>query len=496
VVAFALAVAVSFLPGHLSQEAAAQTGQPVVYEGARLITGDGISVIENGAFVVRDGAIEQIGARNAVKAPSGARHVDLSGKTVMPLLIDVHGHIGYMKDATTDKSNYSRENVLDHLHRYMYYGVGAMQSLGTDREDVELKIRNEQRAGTLKDPSLALMFTADRGLVAPTPGQVNGGAAFATDVLHEVSSVEDAREFVRAEAAKKPDLIKFWVDDRNHTKVKLTPALYGPSIDQAHKLGFRAVAHVYYLDDAKELVRSGINGFAHLVRDMPEDDELVKLIKEHNVFACTTMSVQRNDTANWIDDPALAETVRPGVIAQVKAGLAGRGAGRVAGAPTAGGGQGQREGGPPPGAGARGQRGGGNGLGAYADLEGSLRKLNAAGAHIVMCGDDGFATQFPGFTEHRELKGMVDAGLTPLQAIHIATQNGAETLALEYKPMKDRGTLARGKRADFIVLDANPLDDIVNTRKISAVYHDGIAVDRATLRAAWTGSAQASVAIR
>ncbi len=481
--AFALSVAASLFPGPLSQEVAAQSVQPVVYEGARLITADSMSVIENGAFVVRNGIIEQIGARNAVSAPSGARQVDLSGKTVMPLLMDVHGHIGYMKGATTDKSNYSRENVLDHLHRYMYYGVGAMQSLGTDRDDVELQIRNEQRAGTLKDPSLALMFTADRGLVAPTPGQINGGAAFAPDVLHEVISAEDAREFVRAEAAKKPDLIKFWVDDRNHTKVKLTPELYRPIIDEAHKRGFRAVAHVYYLDDAKELVRSGIDGFAHLVRDLPEDDELVQLIRAHNVFACTTMSVQRGDTASWIDDPALAETVRPEVIASLKAGLAGRGASR-AGAPPAAGGQGQQAGGPPQGFGGQGQRGGGNGVGGYAYLEESLRKLNAAGVHVVMCGDDGFASQFPGFTEHRELKGMVDAGLTPLQAIRIATQNGAETLGL-----KDRGTLARGKRADFIVLDANPLDNIANSRKISAVYHDGIAVDRVALRAAWTGSA-------
>ena len=456
--AVALSAAVSFLPGPLSQELTAQTAQPVVYEGARLITADGTSVIENGALVVRNGIIEQIGARTSVNAPSGARHVDLSGKTIMPLLMDVHGHIGYLKGGTTDKSNYSRENVLDHLHRFMYYGVGAMQSLGTDRDGVELQIRNEQRAGTLKDPSLALMFTADRGLVAPTPGQINGGAAFAPDVLHEVTSAEDAREFVRAEAARKPDLIKFWVDDRNHTKVKLTPELYRPIIDEAHKVGLRAVAHVYYLDDAKELVRSGIDGFAHLVRDLPEDDELVQLIKTHNVFACTTMSVQRGDTANWIDDPALAETVRPDVIASLKAGLAGRGAGR----------------------------GAGNGQGGYAYLEGSLRKLSAAGAHVVMCGDDGFASQFPGFTEHRELKGMVDAGLTPLQAIRIATQNGAETLGL-----KDRGTLARGKRADFIVLDLNPLDNVVNSRKISAVYHDGIAIDRAALRAAWTGSAAA-----
>jgi imidazolonepropionase-like amidohydrolase len=382
----------------------------------------------------------------------------------MPLIIDVHGHIGYMKGATTDKANYSRENVLDHLRRYMYYGVGAMQSLGTDRDDVELRIRDEQRAGLLKDPSLALLFTADQGLAAPTPGQVNGGAAFATDVIHEVLSAEKARQLVRTVAAKKPDLIKFWVDDRNHTKTKLTPELYRPIIDEAHKQGLRAVAHVYYLEDAKELVRSGVDGLAHIVRDVPEDDELVRLIKQRDVFACTTMSVQRGDSSTWIDDPSLAETVRPEVIRAWKtpaaAGAAASGASGAAG-------------------GVAGRAGG-----TYSNLEQSLKRLYEANARIVLCGDTGFSMQAPGFTEHRELKGMVDAGMPPLRAIQAATQVGAAVLGL-----KDRGTLARGKHADFMVLDANPLENMANSRRISAVYHDGIAVDRAALRASWVGAA-------
>ena len=193
----------------------------MIYEGARLITGNGGAPIEDGVLVVRGATIEQIGARSVVTAPAGARRVDLRGKTVMPLIINVHGHIGYMKGATTDKANYSRENVLDHLQRSMYYGVGAMQSLGTDRDNVELHVRDEQRAGTLKDPSLALLFTADQGLAAPTPQQANGGPAFASDVVHETTSPEDGRQFVRMLATKHPDIVKVWVDDRNHTKVKL-----------------------------------------------------------------------------------------------------------------------------------------------------------------------------------------------------------------------------------------------------------------------------------
>jgi imidazolonepropionase-like amidohydrolase len=466
------------LAGDVSRVLEAQVEPLVIYEGARVITGDGSAAIEDGSFVVRNGVFEQVGARSAVRAPSGARRVDLRGKTVMPLIMDVHGHIGYMKGATTDKANYSRENVLDHLRRYMYYGVGAMQSLGTDRDSVELRIRNEQRAGTLKDPGLALLFTADQGLAAPTPGQANGGAAFANDVIHEVLSPEDARQFVRAVAAGKPDLIKFWVDDRNHTKVKLTPELYRPIIDEAHKHGLRAVAHVYYLEDAKQLVRSGIDGLAHMVRDVPEDDELVRLIKQHNVIACTTMSVQRGDSSTWLDDPALAETVRPEVIVAWKT-LAGRGAAAAAASGAAAG--------SPPGDAARGAAGAAAGResaqgGTYSNLEQSLRKLYEANARIVLCGDTGFSTQAPGFTEHRELKGMVDAGMPPLQAIRAATQVGAEVLGLT-----DRGTVARGKRADFMVLDANPLENMANSRLIHAVYHDGIAVDRAALRAGWQG---------
>lgn len=456
-----------------AQYAAAQSDALVSYEGARLITGDGTSVIQDGVLVVRGTTIEQIGARNVVTVPAGARRVDLRGKTVMPLIVNVHGHIGYMKGATTDKTHYSRENVLDHLRRSMYYGVGVVQSLGTDRDDVELRVRDEQRAGTLRDPSLALLFTADQGLVAPTPQQANGGPAFAPDVVHETTSPEDARQFVRTLAAKHPDIVKVWVDDRNGTKVKLTPELFRPIIDEAHKQGLRAVAHVYYLNDAKELARAGIDGFAHLTRDAPEDDELIQLIKARNVFACTTMSVQRGDVATWLDDPALAETVRPEVIAAWKT-QAGRGSGTAAPARVPASEDARQRtttSAVPP-------------LRGYAVLQESVRRLYAAGARIVLCGDTGFRTQAPGFTEHRELQAMVDAGMPPLQAIHAATEVGADVLRL-----RDRGVLARGKRADFMVLDANPLESITNSRRISAVYHDGDAVDRARLRAGWIGQA-------
>ncbi len=422
------------------------------FEGARLIRGDGSAAIDDAVLLVRDGVLAASGPRRDVTVPAGATRVDLAGRTVMPLLVNVHGHIGYMKGATTERGHYSRDNVLDHLRRFTYYGIGVFQELGTDRDDVEIRIRDEQRAGTLADPALAWLFTAGNGIVAPTPGSTNGGPAFGTDVVHEAATPEQARAAVQALAAKKADIVKLWVDDRNGTKVKLAPPVYKAAIEEAHARGLRAVAHVFYLDDAKDLVRSGVDGLAHMVRAEPGvDDELVALMKARDVFACSTMSIQKPlvDGPAWLDDPALAETVRPEVIAEWKAGIAKAAPEAVTRAKET-----------------------------YARLERSMKRLHDGGAKVVLCGDTGLNSQVPGFTEHRELEAIARAGVPPLEAIRAATATGAGVLRLD-----DRGTLANGKRADFLVLTANPLDDIANSRRIAAVYKAGVAIDRDALAA-------------
>ena len=431
-------------------------GRATIFEGARLITGDAGAPIDDGAFVVADGVFVEVGVRGAVDAPPGATRVDLSGKTVMPMIVNVHGHVGYMSGSETAREHYSRDNVLDHLRRSVYYGVGVVQSLGTDRDTVEIAIRDAQRSGRLDDPQLATLFTAGTGLAAPTPGSTNGGPSFATDVVLEAATPEAARRHIRRLAEQRPDIVKIWVDDRGGTKRKLQPDVYRAAIAEAHAQGLRAVAHVYYLDDAKELVRSGIDGFAHMVRAEPGvDAQLVAAIREADVFQCTAMSIPKRlvDPPSWLDDPVLAETVRPDVLAVWKTGLQDT----------------------PPAAVERTRQ-------QYARLEQNLRRLHAGGVRIVLCADTGLLTQAPGFTEHRELEAMVQAGMPPLEAIRAATRTGAEVLGL-----RDRGSLTPGMRADFVVLDANPLENIANSRRISAVYRAGSAVDRAALRAAWTG---------
>lgn len=427
----------------------------VHFHGARVITGDGRTVLENAGIVVDDGLITAIGP--SLRVPPDVTRVDLAGKTVMPTIVNPHGHIGYLRDATVSKDNYSRENVLDHLRRLAYYGISVFQSLGTDRDDVEITLRDQQRSGELDDPELPLLFTAATGLVAPTPGEINGGPYFATDVVHEVSTVDEARATVRELARKRPDAIKFWVDDRWGTREKLAPEVYSAIIGEAHRLGFLAIAHIFELADAKGVLEAGVNGIAHMVRDPGPDAELIRLLQKDAVFAFTSMGIQRTayDDSAWLDEPALTETVSARARAEVRARIAAL----------------------PPESVAASRR-------SYAILEASLRAYVEGGVRVLMSADTGARTQFFGIAEHREIESMVLAGMAPLQAIRSATQLPAEVLGLP-----DRGTLDVGKRADLLVLDANPLEDIAATRKISAVYFAGHPVDRERLRRQWAAEA-------
>jgi imidazolonepropionase-like amidohydrolase len=429
---------------------------PAFFQAARVIVGDGRTVIEDAGILVDDGLIIEVGPAASIQAPATARRVDLGGKTVMPTIINPHGHIGYLRDATVSKDNYSRENVLDHLCRLAYYGISVFQSLGTDRDDVEITVRDRQRSGELDGPELPLLFTAGTGLVAPTPGQNNGGPYFATDVMHEVSTPDQARATVRALARKRPDAIKFWVDDRRGTRRKLSPELYRAIIDEAHRLRFLSIAHIFELEDAKGVLRAGVDGIAHMVRDPGPDAELIRLLQRGNVFAFTSMGIQRSayEGGGWLDEPALTETVSARARAEVRERIAAQSPDAVAA-----------------------------GRASYAVLEAGLRAYIEGGVRVLLSADTGARTQFFGIAEHREIESMVRAGMPTLQAIEASTRLPAEVLGLP-----DRGTLSAGRRADLLVLDADPLDDIVNTRKIFAVYLAGRAVDRERLRKRWAAA--------
>src|SRR5690349_310805 len=243
--------------------ASAQT----LFEGARLITGDG-NVIENSAFIVTGNQISKVGRKGEVSLPSAGTRVDLTGKTVMPALIDAHVHMGYRKGLDFSTNNYTRENLSDILDRFAYYGVAAILEAGTARSDLPYEMRAKPASG-------ALYFTAGRGFGMPNAGP--GGPM--RDSAYGVTTEQQARQYVDELAAKKADLVKIWVDDRGGTVEKLKPNLYRAIIDEAHKHDMKVFAHITNLADAKDLLRAGVDGFAHMVRDRDVDDEMLALVK-------------------------------------------------------------------------------------------------------------------------------------------------------------------------------------------------------------------------
>jgi imidazolonepropionase-like amidohydrolase len=392
----------------------AQAPTVTVFEGARVIIGDGRAPVENAAFIVSGNRITQVGRAADLKVPPGATRVNLAGKTVMPMIIDTHTHLSQ-----------TREMLVNDLTRRAYYGVSAAQSLGQDTTDVSFQVRAETAVG--KIPGAGRFFTAGRGITGPEPGR--------TMAPHWVTTVAEARAAVDEEAAKKVDIIKFWVDDRMGTVKKLTPEIYTAIIDEAHKKGVRTISHIYTLEDAKGTLSSGLDAFAHGVRDKDLDEEFMGIVKKH---------------PNLVLGPNMPDRGVPTDLSWLRQSIPAADFQKLESA---------------------------NKDNAQAHMFWSIQarnlaKMNAAGVKIVV-GTDGNTPYAP----HIEMEDMVAAGMTPMQVIVAATRNGAQFLRIN-----DAGTIEANKSADFIVLDANPLDNITNTRKISSVYLRGAQIDRAASR--------------
>jgi imidazolonepropionase-like amidohydrolase len=399
-----LAVAAIVAAGLLAGCATTPMGQPATaYEGARLIVGDG-RVLENATLVVEGTKIAQAGAAASIQVPAGAARLNLAGKTVMPMVIDTHVHLHTERDA-----------LIRDLKQRAYYGVSAALSLGTDGYDL-LDVREQAI------PGAARFYSAGRGITMQEPGR--------TSVPYWVSSAAQGRNAVDELAAHKVDIVKIWVDTRDGKYKKLTPEIYGAIIDEAHKRGLRVTAHLFDLEDAKGLLRAGVDALAHGVRDQDIDDEFVAMFKARPSLVLTPNLPERGVK---VDLSWLKPSLGPNQLALLEAANHDR--------PVAQ---------------------------AFFRIQArNLARLNAAGARITL-GTDGNRP----WAAHEEMQDMVIAGMTPMQVIVAATRNSAEFLRM------DSGTLQPGKSADFIVLDANPLEDIANTRRISAVVLRGAPVER------------------
>lgn len=428
----------------------------VIYEGARLIIGDANPPIESGSFVVRNGHITAIGQKGLVRVPAGATHIDLSGKTVMPTMNNVHVHLGNEGYVSWSVENHTPENMLDHLEREAFYGVGTAMTMGDQPIDFAIGFQRDQMAG--KFPPAARFFFAAG--MAPPGGGPDALLIQATGPLHavfEVSTAAEAVAAVRKIAARKITELKFWVDNRDNTRgsmKKMPPEVYTALIEEAHRHGMIVHAHATNLQDQKGVVRAGVDVLVHTVMAEKVDDEFLAILKEKKPYWTPVMGL--GDRSELCDgsNPFIEQVLPDSVIADIRAGKTWLPSSPCSAPATAQ--FVQRE----------------------QNLAYNFPKYIAGGARIVLGTDAGVSAKYSyGFAEHHEIGMYVRLGLTTAETIAASTSRPTEVLRI-----KDTGTLAKGKRADFIVLNANPLDDIRNTRTIDSVYLYGARLDRQALQ--------------
>jgi len=414
---------------------------PIVLEGARLIDGTGRPPRDNAALVIEGDKIIAVGTAGKLARPKGARVIDVHGKTIIPGLISAHSHAGLVAGTANSADAYTREAVQAAAILYEQYGVTSFTTLGLNR-DLVYELRDQQRQGGAPG---ATIFTAGRGIGAPgsVPPQ-----PVQPDQVYRAATADEARAQVREMAAHHVDIVKLWLDDNFGKFPKMGPEVYRAVIDECHKHKLRVAAHVFYLADAKALVAAGIDVLAHSVRDLPVDDELIRALKAHGVFYIPTLNVDHSffvfvDHPEVLSDPFFQRAVPPEHLAMLQSQAY---KDKVLANPVV-----AKE------------------RAAFAIAQRNVKALHDAGVQIAFGTDSGANPErIAGWGEHHELELMVGAGLSPMDAIVAATRTSAALLKAA-----DRGTLEPGKRADLLVLAADPTADIRNTRQMVMVWHNG-----------------------
>ena len=393
--------------------------------GARVIDGTGRPPLEQATVLVSNGRIQAVGAPAAVQVPAGATRIDLSGKTIMPGMVNAHAHLNVERGAAMPV----REDLIRRLRMYAEYGVTTAVSLGsTEADELEgIKLRDEQERGAL---DRARLYT--------------GG-------LNAVGKIADeARKSVDRLADLKVDIIKFHI---NGNPNDMTTETWSAIIDESRKRRLRTAVHIFYEKDAKAAVDKGVDILAHSIRDKDVDPAFVAELKRRGIGYIPTLTRDLSvyvyeTTPAFFKDPFFlrgSSLYREGVEQLSKPANQEK---------------------------VRNDKQAQDIKPALQQALKNLKILSNAGVPIAMGTDSGASGnpgRWQGYFEHTELEMMVQAGLSPMQAIVAATGGAARVM----KVNPQIGTLEAGKMADLLVLDANPLADIRNTRRINGVWIGG-----------------------
>ena len=392
--------------------------QVIALTNATLIDGTGAPAQSNITVVMENGRIRDIGSSRSTTIPTNATVLDLTGKFVVPGIINAHGHVG---PAPRDPQ----------LRRYAQYGVTTTTSMAADPEDI-VEFKSKQQAGELRGARILTVryrFTTLR----------NNGDDYKTP--------EAARQKVDDIATKGADFIKVWIDAQGGRQPKLKRDFVSAVLDQARRHNKLTMAHVVELEDARMVVDEGVNLIMHNVRDQDIPTDFIATLKAKNVSVNSTLAREEGMLlvgGGTPDNPFFLKGLTPEQNASLPRKLTTLAADPEREALTR----------------------------SFEQDKQNVKRMLEGGVRLGFGTDSGGASErffIQGYYEHRQMELMIQTGFTPMQVIQSFSKNNSEMLGID----KDFGTLARGKAADLLVLTKNPLDDITNMRAIDTIYLGG-----------------------
>src|SRR5262245_12767069 len=429
-----------------------QTGVSVV-QGATVITGTGSPTIRNAAIVIEAGRILQIGPRNEVRVPNNAQVIDARGKWIIPGLIDAHVHFSqsggiYTRPDIIDlrkwrsyekEMEWIKQRLPFTLEHYIESGITGVVDCGGPMWNFEMRdIANH----SAKAPRVAVAGPLIGTLLPPTTLTND------PDIVKPDSPAQ-ARELVRRQLEKQPDLIKLWWVREPGDNLDKQVEIMSAAIEESKARGVRVAVHATELDTAKAALHAGADILVHSVTDRLVDTEFINLVKNRDIPYITTLAVEDgyrmvlgqqvslNDIEQKLGDPEVIATWSD--LAKIPPAEIPGGVPRIQPGPK------------------------------RPIAYDNLMLLESAGVRVAAGTDAGNIGTLHGPALHREMELMVAAGVRPMDVIVAATKNAAVVMGKQ----NEVGTLEKGRAADLVILDADPLADIKNTRKIFKVMKAG-----------------------